>query len=436
MNEFADLITRRLLKSICEAEDDSRNFVKNPEKDFTRKRKLGFSEMVRIILSMGGKSLNLELLDYFSYDTGAASCSAFVQQRGKLLPELFEKIFKEFTASLPKPKKYKGYRLLAADGSDLNIAYNPDDKDTYHSNGAVKGCNLLHLNAIYDLCNKTFVDVVTQTHKMANEQKSLIGMIEQSTLQDRVLLVMDRGYENYNLIEHISRKGWYYAIRVKDINSNGIASGLPLPSQESFDVDYSLLLTRKQTKKIKANNDLYKFMPVNQIFDFLPPSSKDVYPMNFRLVRFAISDDLHEVIITNLDRNEFPPEKIKEIYHMRWGIETSFRELKYALGLENFHSKKVAYIMQEVFARLIMYNFCETITMNVIIGQENTQHIYQVNFTIAIAICLRYFRCRGDTTPPNVEALIRKNILPVRPGRKDPRKVRTKSTVSFLYRVA
>ena len=25
---------------------------------------------------------------------------------------------------------------------------------------------------------------------------------------------------------------------------------------------------------------------------------------------------------------------------MRWGIETSFRELKYAVGLTSFHSKK------------------------------------------------------------------------------------------------
>lgn len=34
------------------------------------------------------------------------------------------------------------------------------------------------------------------------------------------------------------------------------------------------------------------------------------------------------------------------------------------------------------------------------------------------------------------KALIQKNILPVRPGRKDTHKVKTKSAVSFLYRVA
>ncbi len=121
---------------------------------------------------------------------------------------------------------------------------------------------------------------------------------------------------------------------------------------------------------------------------------------------------------------------------MRWGIETSFRELKYAIGLVNLHSKKAAYIIQEIFARLTIYNFCELITTHVVIHQKDSKYTYQVNFTVAINICLYYFKCRDDVPPPNIEALIQKNILPVRPGRKDPRKVRTQSTVSFLYRVA
>lgn len=43
----------------------------------------------------------------------------------------------------------------------------------------------------------------------------------------------------------------------------------------------------------------------------------------------------------NLESSNFPPEKLKELYHRRWGIEISFRELKYALGLTCFHSKNV-----------------------------------------------------------------------------------------------
>lgn len=55
--------------------------------------------------------------------------------------------------------------------------------------------------------------------------------------------------------------------------------------------------------------------------------------------------------MTNLDSGEFPPEESKKLYGMRWGIETSFRDLKYTVGLLHFHSKKVEYILQEIFGR-------------------------------------------------------------------------------------
>lgn len=166
-------------------------------------------------------------------------------------------------------------------------------------------------------------------------------------------------------------------------------------------------MTRQQTKEVKANPLRYKFLPKNQFFDFLPQDSKETYPFKFRILRFPITETTYEVIITSLDRFNFPLEKIKEIYHMRWGIETSFRELKYAIGLSNFHAKKVAYILQEIFARLTMYNFCEAITTHVVILHADRKYEYQVNFTVAIAICLQFFRVR-NLSPPNVEALIKR----------------------------
>lgn len=74
------------------------------------------------------------------------------------------------------------------------------------------------------------------------------------------------------------------------------------------------------------------------------------------ICKFKISEDTYEVIVTNLNRFEFPIDKIKELYHLRWDIETSFRELKYALGGISFHSKKDDFIQMEILAHLIMFN--------------------------------------------------------------------------------
>ena len=160
---------------------------------------------------------------------------------------------------------------------------------------------------------------------------------------------------------------------------------------------------------------------------------KNIYPISFRVVRFKLDDSSYECIITNLDRNEFSVEEIKELYHMRWGVETSFRELKYAIGLLAFHSKKAEFVKQEIYARLILYNFCEIITISVIVTKKDRKYEYQLNFTRAIHIC-RYFLNYLNESPPDVETLISKELLPVRPGRKDPRKVRFRSPVHFNYR--
>ena len=225
-----------------------------------------------------------------------------------------------------------------------------------------------------------------------------------------------------------------FVIRIKDIGSNGIASGLKLPKSDTFDTDISLTFTRQQAKAKKEAG--YKFMPTCQTFDYLPVKSKDTYALSFRIVRFPISDDSYEVLLTNLNRHDFSIENLKEIYNLRWGIETSFRELKYAIGLTSFHARKVDYIKQEVFARLLLYNYCELITTHVIVQMKNKDKTKQVNFTVAIYICREYLRQKRNLSPPDVIKLIEKHILPVRPGRKDPRKVKPQASVSFLYRVA
>lgn len=79
--------------------------------------------------------------------------------------------------------------------------------------------------------------------------------------------------------------------------------------------------------------------------------------MHIRFVRFQLSETNYEVLATSLPEEMFSVMDLKELYQLRWGIETGFRELKYILGLAAFHSKKENSILQEVFARLIMYNF-------------------------------------------------------------------------------
>ena len=87
----------------------------------------------------------------------------------------------------------------------------------------------------------------------------------------------------------------------------------------------SLILTRKWTKEILNNRDKYRHFRNNDRFDYLDLTEHIFYHMNLRLLRFKISEEDYECILTNLPQNEFSVNEIKKLYAMRWGIETSFK---------------------------------------------------------------------------------------------------------------
>lgn len=368
MSSYSMFVKNKLTSIIEIMAEKKEDFVKDSIKDFVRTRKLSFETVVKMLLSIGSGSLNKELIEYFNYDLEAASSSAFVQQQKKLLPEAFQFLLNEFTHSFNDYKTYEGYRLVAIDGSDLIAPHNPNDVDTYFQTSPDnKGYNLLHLNVLYDLCNKLYLDSRLQPGQKQSEHRALIDMVDHSLLEDKVIVIADRGYEGYNIFAHIEQNGWKYIVRVKEAESNGILSGLKLPDAGEYDLQVHKLLTRKQTNEVKIHPDIYRFLPKNTTFDYLDTSEQLYYPMSFRVVRVKIDVDTYQCIITNLSAEEFSSEKIKPLYHMQWGVETSFRELKYTIGLSNFHSKKVEFVAQEVFARMVIYNFCEIITLQVAI---------------------------------------------------------------------
>ncbi len=119
--------------------------------------------MLSSILAFRGGTLNREILDFFGFDPNIGTSSASIQQRAKIMPVAFECLFQYFTSKVDENKLYHGLRLLAVDGSDLQIAANPNDPESYYpgANGQ-QAYNLLHINAIYDLLQHTYTDAVIQ----------------------------------------------------------------------------------------------------------------------------------------------------------------------------------------------------------------------------------------------------------------------------------
>lgn len=348
MSSQIQAVKEKLNSAITQLCETSWMFVKDPARNFTRERKLPLREVISVLLCMEGGSLTGELLRYFGCSQHTASSSAFIQQRQKINEFAFPSLFDLFVRNTDKNGLYKGYRLLAADGSDIQIPTNPKHADSYFpgTNGQAP-YSLLHLDAVYDLLQHTYMDATVCGRRDWNEKEVLRNMIDRSSIA-KALIIADRGYESYNLMAHIQEKGWKYLIRIKDIHSSGIAAGLDLPDRDEFDIWFYFHFTKRQTaeaKQLLKNKEKYKWIPASHPFDFLPLTSKKHDPLSFyylpfRVVRFKISTSSYETVITNLEKTEFPPDELKRLYSMRWGIETSFRELKYTVGLLHFHAKR------------------------------------------------------------------------------------------------
>ena len=436
METYIERIKSTLYDLIHEMSEHYWLFVSDPERNFSRNRKLPFEKVLAMLVSMGGGSLRNELIDHFHCSADMASAPAFVQRKSQLLPDALEYLFHQFTEATAKERLYKGYRLLAADGSDLQIFADPEDTDSYYpgTNGQ-KHYSMLHINAVYDLLNRTYQDILIQKGRKMNENAALVQMTDRSSVP-KAILIADRNYEAYNGIAHMEKKGWKYLIRIRD--NAGMISPFQFKPDCVLDVWKTITLTRKQTNAFKemkkADPARYRCLPNSSPFDYIDLHDNQYYDLNIRFVRFRISDHAYETVITNLPSDEFSPAELKHLYNLRWGIETSFRELKYTIGLKQPVSKKAEYIFQEIFARCIMYNFCELVTTHVAIHYQSEKYVYQTNFSAAVHICRLFLR--GSVAPPDAETNISRNLVPIRPNRKAPRNANRPRFNGFLYKVA
>lgn len=398
---------KNTIDTIC---DSSRIFVKNPEKDFTRTRKISFRDVLLLFLCQEGGSLTTEIFRYFKLTVDMATPSAFIQQRDKILPEAFISLFHMFTDKACPQELYQGLRLLAADGSDIHVPTNSDELDSYFPGTKEQSSyNLLHLSALYDLNADVYVDAKVEGRHSYSEVGALCTMVDSSSISN-ALVIADRGYESYDLMAHIQEKGWFFLIRARE--SHGIPKGIQLPDSLEFDLPVKRSLTRRLT--------------INK--------TSGAYPLSFRLIKLRVTDDSYELLLTNLPENAFSLHEIRTLYNLRWGIETSFRALKYTVGLLHFHTKKTENILKEIFARISLYNFSSLVALFSAIPASDRKYPCKVKFSVAVHLCRQFIL--GSVSPPVLEALLLRHTFPIRTGRSFPRVPSLRKPVSFAYRIA
>ena len=428
-----------LFRMIDSLAKNKNRYLVNPTKDFIRKRKLDFKTMIRIFLSMEGDCIGNELLKYFNYHKSITN-SAFCQQRVKIQPVFFQDLFMKYTKyalhSVTVAHTYKGYRLLACDGTVLHTQISSDNPELRcQGNSHLKG--YLHLTAFYDLLNQIYITSDIQYGRNHNEKTAMIRMLKQLTPNEKYIITADRGFEAYNTMAHLDSLNQYYLIRIKNDKAGGIMPFYDVPKKCEFDIEYERKFTRQKRNCYLKHNEHYVSIRHDYDLDFFTPEH-DMYPMKFRLVRIKLdqtdkesSDDGYECFVTNLPKDKFSMEELKFLYCLRWGIETSFRALKYCLKLNFFHSKKEVTTLQEIYARMLVFNFSKNIILHTKVDSNHKKYVYQINFRRAVTILRNCFR---SNHPPfhDIERLLLINLSPIRPNRKYKRWKKKEKAV-FIY---
>lgn len=419
-----------LIQSINSLLDNKNRYFINPDKDFSRAQKISFLDTMLFPIITGNESTSVEMLDFFP-QAKMPTHAAFSYRRDQVKLSAFQDLFYNFTAKLDCSKSFHGKLLIACDGTRINVPYNPKDNDSFvNCIENRRGFNQYHLNSCYDILNDVFIDSVIQGYYSMNENAAFCQMIERFPKDKSAIFITDRGYASYNTISHLINNGQVFVMRLSSTMAQNIFCNNDTPLNSDFDIEDDIHVGRIRTKASKTLRNYHAIMH-DKTYDSIPVGSKKIEHFRLRLVGFKLSGGQMEYLLTNLLINDFSLDDLKEIYRLRWGIETSFRFLKYASGIIHIHSLKQKFIFQEIYAKLICYNFCSAI-MKIFNSKEKktNKHRYVIDKTYLFKISIRYLKGRLDT----IEQLIEKKKVPVRADRKFARNIRRQHADTLQYR--
>lgn len=322
------------------------SFFRNTETDFTRKRKLCFEKLVLLISQLCKKTLSVEIEMFFEEIKTFQSCSvaAFSLQRRKLNPSFFYSWnmvlwLKFYSAYDKKVKRWKGYRVLGCDGSNISLVNKPELQD-YFGGQSNQTCSFVIAKTFYcyDVLNKIILFPQIAPYRYS-ELRMAYDIVERSFIEDDMLLIFDRNFSNYKMVALLQwkEKETKYLIRVKDS-----------------------LNFAKEFIRSKKKSAVIEIFPSTASIDGLKECGyivKKETPIKVRLIRVKLSSGKIEVLMTNLWEEEgYATKEFKALYSLRWGVESNIDFQKNILQLESLSGLTPISVMQDFYATVFVAN--------------------------------------------------------------------------------
>ena len=371
--------------------------------DFTRKRGMSFEELILYMLT-SLKCSTASSLRRFFVTIGVSLCIAqqsFSEARQKVKVEAFIELFETTVDPMLKhgTNTWHGYRVLAIDGSKISL---PADKKVlayYGGLGKDKTAPTAQASILYDVLNDIIVDASIEpmtTDERTLAIKHLSAYVKLCT-SGKKLVIFDRGYPSFELIELLESKGFTYVMRVKSKFNNDIDS---------------------QTK-----TDGYVW---------LKQGDKRIY---VRVIKFLLDSGEEEVLITNIADKRLGKNAFKKLYFMRWSVEIKYDIVKNKLQLENFNTRTIEGIQQDFYATMLLSSFAAACAIDVqdeieeARKDKGNKYQYKANINELIGVLKDRLVLALIQDSPEEQSVkmqlildeIKRYVTPIKPNRSTPR---------------
>ena len=308
------------------------------EKDFTRNRKLTFPRLLCFMLNMVNGSLQSELNRFFQVVndcpvaaqsvTAAALCKARKKFSHTAFKSLNQTLVETFYRS-EKIKRWKGFRLLAVDGSIVQLPEKTELFERFGQAGSVSYNPSVRFSQLFDVKNNITVDVQIEPYR-SSERDLAVEHLEYANSDDLVLY--DRGYPATWLFNLHKQKQVNFCVRTVVDASNLLKD---FYYSDRVDDVVNSPCAEKSLRRCRK--------------DGLPTDAIDV-----RLVKVKLPSGITEILMTSLlDQETYPLEIFKDLYHQRWAVEEDYKLLKSRLDLENYSSYSEGGVLQDLHAKVL-----------------------------------------------------------------------------------
>lgn len=273
------------------------------------------------------------------------TASAYCQARQKLKPELFVRLnqrvvddFYRLYEAHGGVKRWRGRRLLGADGTTLNL---PDTKSlreafTVHSNQHEEFVQATVV-VLHDLLND--IGLKASLGPSNGEKKPLLEELWESTSESD-LLVLDRNFGDYSIVAWSVATSRDVVIRCRRRSFSVVEE-----FWESNEIEANVTLNVSQSA------DTRRFVREHRL-----PESVEV-----RLLKFKLPTGETEVLLTTLcDRQQYPREEFYTVYGFRWKVETFYDRIKNIFEVERF-SGTTEHVIRQDFYGVIFLSTLESV---------------------------------------------------------------------------